>query len=275
MGTRISMYYLVQYLFFYALYLILSAVTVCAALACGFAIWLKNNPGTYIILLLLWGHTLIAMAFFLSVFFTKGRTATVVAYSIILATGLLAQNLIREYFVNDNTPPATVFVASIIPSFAFFRGLTMLGNAVQFGGSGMTFAEVTHPDYRLHEVYGFLVVQWAVLLVLGLYFDNVLPIGPGVKKHPLFFFPCLTCRGKNKDKAPIQAVDDEPEDVAQERARTVDPKCDSSVRIVDLRKVFPSSGGGKKVAVDNLSMSIDYGECFGFLGPNGFVNVVK
>jgi hypothetical protein len=102
------MYYITQYLFFYCFYVILSAVTVCAGLACGtilrypqdlspysfaflcfssgFAIWSKNNPGTYIILLLLWGHTLIAMGFFLSVFFTKGRTGTVVAYSVVLAT---------------------------------------------------------------------------------------------------------------------------------------------------------------------------------------------
>jgi ABC-type multidrug transport system ATPase subunit len=28
----------------------------------------------------------------------------------------------------------------------------------------------------------------------------------------------------------------------------------------------------KKVAVDNLTMGIEEGECFGFLGPNGYHN---
>jgi hypothetical protein len=143
----------------------------------------------------------------------------------------------------------------------------MLGLAVQDFGTGMTMAEVSHPDYRMDEVYGFLVVQWAVLLILGLYFDNVLPIGPGVKKHPLLFLSkCCSRRAKTEVD---QRAHDEPDDVAAERARTEDPSSESAVRIVDLRKVFPSSGGGKKVAVDNLSMSIDFGECFGFLGPNG------
>jgi len=41
------------------------------------------------------------------------------------------------------------------------------------------------------------------------------------------------------------------------------------LRLTNLRKVFPSNGGGSTVAVDGLSLEIRRGEVFGLLGPNG------
>lgn len=37
------------------------------------------------------------------------------------------------------------------------------------------------------EVYGFLIVEWFVLMLLWAYLEQVVPSGWGVKKHPLFF----------------------------------------------------------------------------------------
>jgi ABC-2 type transport system ATP-binding protein len=44
----------------------------------------------------------------------------------------------------------------------------------------------------------------------------------------------------------------------------VDPLAEPAIELNSLRKVY-----GNKVAVDDLTLSVDYGEVFGFLGPNG------
>jgi hypothetical protein len=44
-------------------------------------------------------------------------------------------------------------------------------------------------DYGLDDVLIFMAVQWGVFMILAVYFELVLPIGPGVKKHPCFCFP--------------------------------------------------------------------------------------
>jgi ABC-2 type transport system ATP-binding protein len=46
---------------------------------------------------------------------------------------------------------------------------------------------------------------------------------------------------------------------------TIDvPSNEPAIELRGLRKVFRD-----QVAVDNLTLSVDYGEVFGFLGPNG------
>lgn len=268
MGTKPYVYFLVTYLFMYLLYVMLSVVTVCIALALGFVFWMYNEFLTWFILLAVWGHTLIAFSFLLSVFFTRTRTATVIGYSLILASGLLAQNLIRNYFVDEWTPEAAIFAVGIFPPFAFFRGLMALSAGVSFNGNGMKFSEIAFKEYRLNEVYYFLVVEWAVCLILAFYFESVLPIGPGVKQHPLFFVTCCCKRRQKKFK--LKQESDEAPDVAEERRRVESADNSDAIKIVGLTKTYAGhSGMGPKVAVSNLSLGIRQGECVGFLGPNG------
>ena len=40
---------------------------------------------------------------------------------------------------------------------------------------------------NLAAVYGFLIVEWFVMMGLWMYCQQVIPSGWGVKKHPLFF----------------------------------------------------------------------------------------
>ena len=44
-------------------------------------------------------------------------------------------------------------------------------------------------EYGMDDVLIFMSVQWGVFMILAVYLELVLPIGPGVKKHPLFCFP--------------------------------------------------------------------------------------
>jgi len=82
-----------------------------------------NSFLSYFLLLFFWGHAMVATAFFLSVFFTKTRTATVVGYTYVLAIGMFGPNVIQVYFDNPDTPAATIFGISVFPPFAFYRGM--------------------------------------------------------------------------------------------------------------------------------------------------------
>eukprot|EP01122_Echinamoeba_exundans_P012286 TRINITY_DN5094_c0_g1_i1.p1 TRINITY_DN5094_c0_g1~~TRINITY_DN5094_c0_g1_i1.p1 ORF type:complete len:939 (+),score=203.70 TRINITY_DN5094_c0_g1_i1:58-2817(+) len=276
MGLKTWIYWLVTYIFSYMLYLIAAGLSIAIAVAMNFRYYRVNNFLSYFLLFFFWGHVMVATAFFLSVFFTKTRTATVVGYTYILFVGLFGPNLIAQYFNSDDTPSSTIFLLSMFPPFAFYRGLLALGRGVAFGGAGITVGDIASSDYQLDSVYYFLIVEWAILMVLAVYFENVLPIGPGVKEHPLFFLPK---RWHWWQKAPKELMDagkddgKDPDDVVAERKRTLavaGTEKAPAITIVGLNKVFPARDGmPPKVAVRALTMGISYGECLGFLGPNG------
>lgn len=241
-----------------------------------FRFYRVNNFLSYFLLLFFWGHAMVATAFFLSVFFTKTRTATVVGYTYILFVGLFGPNLIAQYFNTDDTPAGTIFALSIFPPFAFYRGLLALSRGVSFGGPGISVGDIAAADYQLDACYYFLIVEWAILMVLAIYFENVLPIGPGVKEHPLFFLPSRWHWWQKSTKELLDAGQDDgkdPDDVMEEKKRTLDvagTEKAPAITVVGLNKVFPARDGmAPKVAVRALTMGVRYGECLGFLGPNG------
>jgi ABC-type multidrug transport system ATPase subunit len=303
MGLKTHVYFLSTYLWNFFLYMCLVILALVIGAALGFAFWIKNNFLSYFVLLFIWGHTLIAMSWLLSIFITSSRTAVVMGYAIILAFGILCTNLIRDIVISVYTPDATLFGISIIPPLAFFRGLTLINNEVAWKGEGMTLSEIGSSG--LGYIYLFLAIEWLVCITFAIYFELVLPIGPGAKKDPLFFLPrrfwlfktdeakelareraaLKRARGDNSMEMTdlqngqpgkilsasgnhmLDEDDDKPEDVLAEEVRTLEAD-NLVVKALGLHKVY-TRGSKRKVAVRHLTMGIRHGECFGFLGPNG------
>eukprot|EP01129_Flabellula_baltica_P012243 TRINITY_DN54_c1_g1_i1.p1 TRINITY_DN54_c1_g1~~TRINITY_DN54_c1_g1_i1.p1 ORF type:complete len:873 (+),score=187.37 TRINITY_DN54_c1_g1_i1:72-2690(+) len=261
MGLKTSIYWLVTYVFNLFLYLIALLLIYVFAYAFDFRFFTVNDFGTHFILFFLWGNVMVALAFFMSVFFTKSLTATVLGYIIVFGTGILSTELVGDFLTDATTDPIIISLFCIYPPFALYRGLIGLSNGVVFGGTGMRFSEISGKYYELDQVYLFLVIEWAVLLLLAIYLELVLKIGPGVKLHPLF---CFTgCKSKNSHQKHRDDYE-ERHDVKAERKAAEKGKTDAAVRILNLRKKY-----GSFVAVQDLSMTINPKECFGFLGPNG------
>ena len=76
---------------------------------------------------------------------------------------------------------------SIFPPFALYRGLVYLGVEVARKGPGYSMSNLDESVVNLAAVYGFLIVEWFVMMGLWMYCQQVIPSGWGVKKHPLFF----------------------------------------------------------------------------------------
>lgn len=196
---------------------------------------------------------------------------------------------------------------SILPSFAFMRAVYYAA-AFNAGGRGVTFSGGEYAGVSLGmcegdgpfcTVFLFLVVQWAVLLVAGLYLDRVLPGAGSIREHPLFFLGVQRGAGwrvlpsqrradaaaaaasvgavKSSDVGMSESDEEaagagvsasEPADVAEERAQAA-AAGDGAAGVVvrDLVKVFP--GQPPKRAVDGLSLVIAQDSVFGLLGANG------
>jgi hypothetical protein len=79
-------------------------------------------------------------------------------------------------------------------------------------------------------------------MLIAIYFELVIPIGPGVKQHPLFFLP-KRARCVRKDES-TGDIPDEPADVDKERNRmnTINDDDPSvAIKVRELRKVYPVS----------------------------------
>jgi hypothetical protein len=86
----------------------------------------------------------------------------------------------------------------IIPGFSLYRGLYEFGQYVSAGKSmGTTGMKWSNLDDSLNGMRGVLiimVVEWAILLPLAFYVDQVLSLGGGFKKNPFFFLGCFKKR---------------------------------------------------------------------------------
>ncbi|GIL45991.1 hypothetical protein Vafri_3095 [Volvox africanus] len=305
-GLGDGAYWLITYLWYLLLYIIYMIIFVVFGAAVGLQIFRRTNIGVQIIFYFLFGNNMIAFAFMLSSFFSSSRTSTVVAFLYVFGTGLIGELLLR-IFMEDNE--SWVFFIEWIPAFALYRGLWEMAQYAFLGvyqdSVGLNFSRLSDEGCGMRATWGIFVVEWAIFMVLGWYFEQVISNGTGIHRHPLFFLQrCMRRRkapphgslgtprasielgngghsgeaGKTaaggSGNGSFRLTPEEHEDVRAERLRVEGLQEGelSSMPIVvrDLRKVYPPLDGGKpKVAVRTLTMAIERGECFGLLGPNG------
>ncbi|EMS47160.1 ABC transporter A family member 7 [Triticum urartu] len=242
-----------------------------------------NSYGIQIVFFFVYINLQIAFAFFVASFFSSVKIATVIGYIYVFGSGLLGAFLFRFFIEDINFPRGWILVMEIVPGFSLYRGLYELGQYAfsgnAMGATGMTWENLKDPINGMRDILIVMTVEWALMLVLAFYLDQVSSIGGSVG-NPLLFFRCL----QKKHAPPLQssfvqqnhkvAVDMEKEDVAQERQVVeqllMDSNANQAIICDNLRKVYPGKDGNPdKLAVRGLSLALPKGQCFGMLGPNG------
>lgn len=295
-GLRDGVYWTVTYLYHLAIYctfcalLLIFGGPILTAANQELHFFSINSTGILIITFFLYGNIQIAFGFVMAKLFRTRKaaasSANIWVFGTTLMCGVLFDRLIEEdkWFLP---------ILEIIPPIGLYRSLYELGAYAFIGayknGVGMTFASLSDSENGLLEVWIIWLVQWPILMALNYYLDQVLDLGTGIARHPLFFLEPLgyvpTSQKKTgaliasakKEEANQMALVLETEDVRQERQRVegMMARKDSGARadaivVSNLRKVFPGSGPNPdKVACRQLSLGIHSGECFGLLGPNG------
>lgn len=283
-GCRPRTYWFTTYIALYLQYAIVSILLTVVGMAIGVPFFALNEFLTYAILFFVWGHCVVALAIFLAPFFSSAETATVLVWLAIILINFVGGSFIgRLISVGDATSELYWGAVMLLPSFALFRSVFYAG-AFNTGGQGITVSSAS--EYQgislgmcggegpFCRTIAFLLGEWLLLMVLGLYLDQVLPTVAGVRKHPLFFLGFKRGRAKGADDLLAMDADaNELPEVAAERdlvARTVaaGPEKSDGIVLDSIHKVYAEAKPAVH-AVRGMSWVARPGEITGLLGSNG------
>jgi len=256
----------------------------------------KVQPAVFLLLFFFWGHVQIALAFFLSCFFSKSRTALVIVFLLVLCGVIVS--LATETIFDTDPAPIGYFVW---PAFAFYRALSVI-NRSSYDSSYQPYRiSDLHGSDEVFEVIIALIIETFVFLGLAFYLTEVLPTEFGVRQpwHFIVSGPYKYFFGRKNEKEttivdleeqgsgrqkhhrqtarelvqgeiPLDAeeVQFEDADVKQERARVLNNEFaqDSPLVMKNMRKIYPTN---QKLAVKNVTFAVERDTIFGLLGPNG------
>ncbi|ORX90745.1 hypothetical protein K493DRAFT_265395 [Basidiobolus meristosporus CBS 931.73] len=270
-GLSPRAYYTAHYAHFYSLHTISCIIFVVTGVGFRMSIFTQTQPFVYIFLLFMWGHAQIALAFLLSAFFGKTRTALVTTFLIVLC-GVIC-NLGFEVIFNGDTPAAYY----IWLPFAFYHGLHVINMAsLDTMARPYSYINMLYPDDLAKSLIA-LGVGTIIYMMIAFYLIAVLPSAYGVRK-PWYFIFAWMFKGCFKKRKPAEYLpftsgrEDkelmfEDDDVRAERERVLNGNYDQQSPLVmkNIRKVY----SGNKVAVKNVTFSVEPNIVFGLLGPNG------
>ncbi|KAJ5070827.1 atp-binding cassette transporter subfamily a abca [Anaeramoeba ignava] len=273
MGLRLRAYWVSIYVFNYLLYLLMLVVFYIFGFAFGFRFFRKNAFLSHFLLFIIWGNTLIAISFLFSLLFKKVRTASIFGYFGVILLVIASSVLFEQLTSQDGTPDSTVILVQLIPSAALYHGINILAMESRLGHSGVSMSDLKLAVDKMGSVYLILFIETLVLFLFFAIFQTSLKTvfcfwRRKSKSKTLYFENDDELDSEDLDDRKNKPTKEEPDDVHRERLRV--RKSQDRIRVLGLTKIFKGNKHQPdKVAVNNLSLGISKGECFGFLGPNG------
>merc|ERR1712166_679351 len=126
-GLPMYVYYIVTYCLHYAMYVVICIlITITGALS-GVQFFTIHNMGIVWLFFLLWGHLMLAFAFFLSAFLARMITAMAVTFLIILILWQCGGTLFQQFLNNPNTTEGSYIPLMILPPWQMFRWVYWIG----------------------------------------------------------------------------------------------------------------------------------------------------
>lgn len=279
-GLTTAFYYLCHYIHFFLLNAVATIVFIIIGLAFRMELFTLTDPGVYLLLLFIWTHVQIAMAFFFSTFFSKSRTALIVTFLIVLCGVVVS---ITTTYLFDSGAPLAYFIYTPL---AFYYALSLINNATTQGNVPYKMRDLHAPDDVFWAMI-FMAGGWLVWGVLAYYFNEVLPSEFGVRRP--WYFPirdsirfCTSRRKALKKQRDLEIADKEgiveavdvdelsaeDDDVRRERQRVLGGVVDATTSPLVMKRMRKEYGSGK-VAVKDVTFAVERDSIFGLLGPNG------
>lgn len=207
----------------------------------------------FILLLFLYLVSAISFTFMLSVAFDSVYYAKVGGFLCYMAPFFIV-------LFNDKMLDA---VLPVFNSAVLLKGLDIIDT---FGAKGLLFS-MEHLMNRslgwsMLELYGFLLLDSLVYILLYFYLSHVFPGKCGTPRP--FYFPLMPsyyCSGRSK----VDASSDQNSDTVI----NIENGVEVAVKIRGLTKVFKKFRGRKNIAVNNLSLDILKNQITVLLGHNG------
>lgn len=271
-------YWMISYAYFLFISLLYMLCFVIFGSVLGLKFFTLNDYSIQFVFYFIYINLQIALAFFVASNFSDVKTATVVSYIYVFASGILGFTLFQRLMEDASFSSAWVIVMEIVPGFSLYRGIYEFSQYSLFGTtletSGMRWADLNDSDNGMKAIMILMSIEWLVLLLFSYNLD---------KAGSVYDMITLCTRKKPslRNRRPsVQlgksdvTIETEKLDVFHERevVEQLLREPSSSVAIIcnNMKKVYPGCDGNpEKFAVQGLSLAVPRGECFGMLGPNG------
>ena len=267
-GVSISSYWLSLFVFDLCIYMVPLIGALILVSAFDIESFTANLDAVFVVLLG-YGLAVIPFSYGLSFIFKKPTSALTWSILINCFTGLIlmvtsfALELIEA---TQDIAPTVKFALRLFPGFCLGDSLLQLSTLtifqafVEFGFDVPQAFDLDVTGYNILYLY-----LEAVLLMALVIAYEIINSKPSLLARIRLILRRLKCL-KEID-ADVSAEDKQVDvDVRAEQERVVSGGAgDDMLRLVNLRKVYP----GGKVAVQNVTLGIPEGQCFGYLGING------
>ncbi|GAB1599090.1 hypothetical protein Ahia01_000186200, partial [Argonauta hians] len=259
-GVKIPIYWISAFIWDLVVYCVpLVFIIIILAIFQLDSFWLRDNFSSTILLIFLFGWASIPLMYTTVTFFKDATTSYMIVFCFNIFSGLCTSvcvfllSLFQGTQALQNAYHICKYVFLIFPQFSLSYGLVSLGNN-QFQSSifahfGMDVYE--NPFEMLHWHIISLIVSGIVFFLITLIIETRSYCTPRKKSSPSKIFK-------------------EDEDVQHERMRVEknNTKQENSISIIRLTKEY-QQGSERILAVNQISLGIKEGECFGLLGVNG------
>ena len=170
-GLQMKNYWLIQFLFNYALYILVITVYVFAGTYIYQFLFFKNTSSTLMLLILNgWGLSQISSAFLASVFLQKASTASIVGYGLAVYLMCVSQILNNVVYVIPSIIPIWYH---LIPTFTFCRAMQHTTIQCLFYDCFRTMSEIENPEATFAIIM--LYVQFVLYGFLAWYLNQIIP----------------------------------------------------------------------------------------------------
>ncbi|KAM6163533.1 ATP-binding cassette sub-family A member 6 [Rhynchocyon petersi] len=215
-------------------------------------------------LFFLYGLSLIALVFLMSVLLKRSAFTNLIVFLLTLFWGLMGFTVLYKKF-----PSSLEWILSLCSPFAFTAGV----------------AQIIRLDYILYDVilpdssgdpyiigiFSMLVFDGILYLVLALYFDKIIPYGNERRYSPLFFLNSFSCfkHQRTGNKVTEKGIDpDHPTDDCFEPAAP-EFQGKEAIRIRNIRKEYKGKTGEVDALKAGLFLDIYEGQITAILGHSG------
>jgi ABC-type multidrug transport system ATPase subunit len=273
-GLRRLPFWAISWLYGYTLYLGELCIYFAVTYGANLKLVSAHNPGVMIITYLLYAAAMTSYACFTSTLFSSRWLALTVGFFVLVFVQSIIGAQLSDRWVSDPAAShAALFFICFVPTFGLAYVTELSGQTGTGTGQGRNTLRLSWSNIGWDSdtplaipmvAFAVGMLGWALL---ALWCDIVLPIGPGLKDHPLFCLRPLRCLCRRDAAAPAERPppEHEAEEVAAERARAASAQ-PGGVRALGLIKRYP---GAARHAVVNMQLAISESECFGLLGSNG------
>lgn len=268
MGLKDSAYWLSYFCY----YLIICAIIGIGLTAiCKIFIFKYTNWFILFLYFFLFGLSVFSFSLMIAALFNKARVASITGTMLYFASFLLFS------LVSDpTTKEFAKTISSLIPTVAASLGTLSLSR-FESGQVGIDFSNAREvaDNYVFSNALGFLVLDFFIYGLIGLYLDNVIPSATGVRQPFYFFLTKEYWTGEysgsegTNNKIEDQAKEDSclyPDDHFEAVGKDLKTQEENNecLKIRYLNKYF-----GDKRSVADFSVNMYKNQIFALLGPNG------